>query len=172
MPFRKTGEGLFAGDRARWGNTSGLREHPHEVFLPASAKLHVSSSIPSHSARIKNLPSSPKSLDCLTTQVESGNQRGLCLGRLPAFRRMRIRNGCPCDSSSVNRTDGTHERWITGPRFKGRAFGPRNLAALFSSWDGAARDRRNSRFEECSEVTFEVQSVEWTAELETRGGSV
>jgi hypothetical protein len=71
----------------------------------------------------------------------------------------------------ASRRDGTHERWITGPRFKGlRAFGPRNLAASFVSWDGAddaIRDIQKS--EDCSDVAFEVQSVEPTAELESSG---
>ena len=74
----------------------------------------------------------------------------------------------------ASRADGTHVRWVTGPRFKGlRAFGPRDLAALFLSWDGAeCAIREIQHSEDCSEVAFEVQSVEWTAELETRGGSV
>jgi hypothetical protein len=57
--------------------------------------------------------------------------------------------------------DGTRERWITTPRRNGlRTFGPRDVAALFMSWDAAETAITEIRKTgACSEVEFEVQKV-------------
>jgi hypothetical protein len=57
--------------------------------------------------------------------------------------------------------DGTQERWVTTPRLRGyRTFGPRDLAAVFLSWNGVERAITEIReSEDCSEITFEVHAI-------------
>ena len=56
---------------------------------------------------------------------------------------------------------GGRVRWITPYRATGlRAFGPRELADRFLSWDRAERAiREMRRTDDCTDIEFEVQAV-------------
>ncbi len=65
----------------------------------------------------------------------------------------------------------THECWLTTPRLDGhRAFGPRHMAAIFLSRDGAERAIREvQKSKDCSGIIFEIHAIKPTTPRTTRG---
>jgi hypothetical protein len=67
--------------------------------------------------------------------------------------------------------DQTRPRWLTARRLKGhRAFGPRELAAIFGDWnaaESAIHEMRKS--EDCAPLAFEIEPLSADANS-SRGG--